>query len=194
MPISEKQLAANRANALKSKGPKTVEGKANSAGNRRVHGFRASDQTLDAEHDEVYEAILSDLVRDFNPEDSFELTQLTAMADAEWRCRRALRNDTGLTSMNFGQMSKTRASLTYTDDPPRDDPDTWNDPDFLARRENRVLGETFSRCSEELLRNANYLAKFRRYYDNAYSKLIVHQDIRRRQEASRSPRSNKPAA
>ena len=45
---TEKQIAANRANALKSKGPKTVEGKANSAGNRRVHGFRASDATIAA--------------------------------------------------------------------------------------------------------------------------------------------------
>jgi len=41
-PLSEKRLAANRANAAHSTGPRTAEGKARSAQNSRKHGFAAS--------------------------------------------------------------------------------------------------------------------------------------------------------
>src|SRR5437879_5386698 len=41
-PISEKQQAANRANAVRSTGPRTPAGKARSAQNARSYGFTAS--------------------------------------------------------------------------------------------------------------------------------------------------------
>ena len=180
---SDKQIAANIANAQKSTGPKTPQGKANSAGNRRTPGFRASDATIRGEQDDEYEAILADLIRDLKPEDSFELDQVTAMAAADWRCRRAFRFDTGFTDVSLAHLRKTRDSIHYPDDPALGDQDVWTDPAFLNRRENRLLGETFDKCGHTLLRNANYIARFRRYYDNAYSKLLIRQESRRRHES-----------
>jgi hypothetical protein len=179
---TDKQIAANQANAQKSTGPKTPQGRANSAGNRRTHGFRASDATIRGEYDEEYDAILADLIHDLKPEDSFERDQVTAMAAADWRCRRAFRFDTGFTDVNLAHLRKTRESIHYPDDPALSDRDLWSDPDFLGRRENRLLGETFDKCGHTLLRNANYIARFRRYYDNAYSKLLIRQESRRRSE------------
>ena len=40
--VSEKQLAANRANAGRSSGPRSPDGKARSAQNARKHGFTAA--------------------------------------------------------------------------------------------------------------------------------------------------------
>src|ERR1035437_9715121 len=41
-PVSDKQLAANRANAARSTGPRSPEGKSRSAQNTRKHGFTAT--------------------------------------------------------------------------------------------------------------------------------------------------------
>src|ERR1039458_5706917 len=41
-PVSQEQLAANRANAAKFTGPRTTQGKARSAQNARKHGFTVS--------------------------------------------------------------------------------------------------------------------------------------------------------
>src|SRR5450755_2142803 len=45
-PISPERLAANRANAAKSTGPKSPAGKTRSARNARKHGFTASTFTV----------------------------------------------------------------------------------------------------------------------------------------------------
>jgi len=71
--VSEKQLAANRANAARSTGPRTPEGKARAALNSRKHGLAASTFTAYRLEDrEELEDLLADAVDFYQPRNSQE--------------------------------------------------------------------------------------------------------------------------
>src|SRR5499425_1840151 len=96
-PISEKQLAANRANAAKSTGPRTPEGKARSAQNARTHGFTASNFAVVRLEDLQEVAHLrTDLIAVYQPINSQELFALERMALSQQAMLRAARLESGL--------------------------------------------------------------------------------------------------
>ena len=97
MRISEKQLAANRANAARSTGPRTDEGKARSAQNARRHGFRASTFTI-VRLEELNEIanLRADLVAVHQPVNSQELFAIERIALAQQSLLRAARFEAGL--------------------------------------------------------------------------------------------------
>ena len=78
MPISEKQHAANCANATKSTGPRTPEGKARSCQNARINGFTFTVVRLD-ELDEIAR-LKHDLLTVYQPVNSQELFALELSA------------------------------------------------------------------------------------------------------------------
>lgn len=87
---TEKQIAANRANAEKSTGPVTPEGKRRSSQNARRHGITAQTTVMTDEdrlkHDEFIARILDDLA----PVGAMELLHATGLAEDSWllsRCR-----------------------------------------------------------------------------------------------------------
>ena len=76
-PVSEKRLAANRANAARSSGPRTPEGKARSAQNARKHGFAATVYTvICAEDPQDVVQLRADLIAVYRPVNSQELFAL----------------------------------------------------------------------------------------------------------------------
>src|SRR5258708_2186032 len=97
MPTSDKQLAANRANAAKSTGPRTPEGKARSAQNACTHRFTASTFAVVRleELDEIAR-LKQDLVAVYQPVNSQELFALEQMALAQHTMLRAYRLESGL--------------------------------------------------------------------------------------------------
>ena len=97
MPISEKQLAANRANATRSTGPRTPEGKARSAQNARSHGFTASSFAV-VRLEELNEVahLRADLIAVYQPANSQELFALERVALAQQAILRATRLESGL--------------------------------------------------------------------------------------------------
>src|SRR5689334_2077142 len=96
-PISEKQLAANRANARCGTGPRTAAGKARSAQNARKHGFTASTFAIVRleELDEV-ERLKEDLIAVYQPVNPQELFAIERIALAQQSLLRAARLETGL--------------------------------------------------------------------------------------------------
>ena len=88
MLISDKQLAANRSNALLSTGPTTTEGKAAVHLNALRHGLRARSILLPGEKPEEYHQLCADLEADWQPQNRTEQLLLEQMAVAQWKLAR----------------------------------------------------------------------------------------------------------
>jgi len=93
--LSPRRLAARRANAQKSTGPRTPEGKAVVSLNALKHGFFAFDTVnpvLDGSaRVEQFNSILDALLEDFQPRSARERILVEEVAACCWRVRRLLR-------------------------------------------------------------------------------------------------------
>ncbi|HEY7117995.1 MAG TPA: hypothetical protein VH475_15515, partial [Tepidisphaeraceae bacterium] len=90
-PLSETRLAANRANALRSTGPKTPEGKARSALNALTHGLRARlDRAtlVPATERDEFALFLEDFRRHLDPQSPLEDLLVERIALLGWKLRR----------------------------------------------------------------------------------------------------------
>lgn len=98
--MSQARLAANRANALKSTGPKTPEGKAASSQNATTHGLTskrlASSAILEGESQEEFDALLTDYTSRFRPADPLETRMVLNIAQLDWQIRRYRRIEESL--------------------------------------------------------------------------------------------------
>ena len=90
-PSSDRRVAANRRNALKSTGPKTPEGKARSAQNARRHGLSANNIVLSCEEKPVYLSMFRAFENYFRPSNEAERSILEELVAAKWQLRRAHR-------------------------------------------------------------------------------------------------------
>lgn len=96
-PVSAKQLAANQANAKKSTGPVTPEGKARSARNSVKHGFASTSFTvLRLEDPDEIARLKADAVAVYQPANSQELAAVERIALAQQIIFRAYRLEAGL--------------------------------------------------------------------------------------------------
>ena len=84
------QIAANQANAQKSTGPTTQEGKAKSAMNRLTHGFASAQSIIPGESHEAFIALLDELLIEHQPASPTEEILVEKMAQTQWLTQRAL--------------------------------------------------------------------------------------------------------
>jgi hypothetical protein len=95
--VSPKQLAANRANAAKSTGPRTAQGKASSSQNARQHGFTASTfAVIRLEDLQEIARLRADLIAVYRPVNSQELFAIERIALTQQAILRASRLESGL--------------------------------------------------------------------------------------------------
>ncbi len=90
MLLTEKRIAANRANSALSTGPKTPEGKARSSQNATRHGLLAAIVTIKPENKAAFESTVQSFVDRIKPADTVETDLVYQLAAASWRIRRAL--------------------------------------------------------------------------------------------------------
>jgi hypothetical protein len=96
-PLSDKLLAANRANAARSTGPRSPEGKARSAQNARKHGFTASTFAVVRLEDlDEVARLRQDAIAVYQPVNSQELFAVERIALAQQALLRVERLHTGL--------------------------------------------------------------------------------------------------
>ena len=97
--LSEKQLTANRANALKSTGPRTPEGRAVSRWNALQHGVLARAVIPPAleqyESRDEFSFLLQTLHEDLAPQSALEEMLVERIASSYWRLARLLRAEAG---------------------------------------------------------------------------------------------------
>ena len=88
---SDSQIRANRANAMKSTGPRSVEGKAVSRFNALKHGMDAASVVLPGEDPAEYQAMVADYEIELQPATPSERFHVDTMIQANWQKQRLLR-------------------------------------------------------------------------------------------------------
>jgi hypothetical protein len=167
--VSEIQLAANRANAAKSTGPRTSGGKARSAQNAPKHGFAASTFAVVRleDLDEVAH-LRADLIAVYQPVNSQELFAIERIALAQQAILRAARLETGLFTTCLNEALDTDGNPTILMNK-----ELAGDGDIeITRAQNRnyLLGEGFHRMvsqSNSWSLAIRYQAQAERHYRRA---------------------------
>ena len=87
---SEKQVEANRRNALRSTGPKTMEGKKVVARNATKHGILSTQVHIDDEEREPYYRFRESMINELGPRGEMESLLVDRIVSTAWRLRRVI--------------------------------------------------------------------------------------------------------
>src|SRR5439155_23138035 len=88
MPVSDRKLAANRANAQQSTGPRSAAGKRVSSRNACSHGLFCQHLVMFGESEQLFAAIRHDFILELAPQNTVELMLVDRIVSATWKLRR----------------------------------------------------------------------------------------------------------
>src|ERR671912_1994791 len=104
---NDKQVQANRRNALKSTGPKTPEGKAAVRLNANKHGLRSQEVLLPGENEEALKELDENLRAELQPVGELENLLVDGIVAAHWRLRRIRRVEAGIFAWElYGELAR----------------------------------------------------------------------------------------
>jgi hypothetical protein len=159
-PVSETQLAANRANAAKSTGPTSEDGKARSSRNSTTHGFSSTSFTVVRLEDiDEVARLRADLIAAYQPVNSQELFALEQLAIRQQAMFRSARFESGLFSACLNESVGPDGSPTF----PLQNELTYGLEISKAQNRNFCLADGFLR----LARHGNGIQLFLRYQAQA---------------------------
>jgi hypothetical protein len=107
--VSEKQVQANRQNALKSTGPRTPEGKSAVRLNALSHGLRSEEILLPGEDGEALTELGDILTTELQPVGALENLLVARITAAAWRLRRLGRVEAGIFAQELYEELAKRA-------------------------------------------------------------------------------------
>ncbi len=164
---TEAQIEANRANAQKSTGPRTPEGKAIVSRNALTHGLLARAGVLPGEDEHEFAAHRQELLQQLRPGAPLEEDLAERIVDLSWRLQRAGRDQ---------ELAYAALYAKYTEDQPQPpQPDAW--PTALGR----MIVEDF--CGAAVLER---LQRYERRIESSYYRALheLRQAVHQRQEAA----------
>src|SRR5438105_1174361 len=157
---TQRQIESARINGVKSRGPKTPEGKRRSSMNSRKHGLTSNTIALDPESDAEFTAAVAGYMANLRPASSEEISLLHQLAASEIRQRQAWAAETA---------AWNRALAVH---------------DGCLATAAKTLAE-----SGELACILRYETRFNRQYHRALKQLLAARDLRLRNEPE-SPASH----
>lgn len=185
---------ANRANAAKSTGPKTPEGKRISRRNALSHGFTATTLLLEGEDKEMFAALRLGLMEELEPESILEMEMADRLIGLVWRSRRIATFEAAILAWmghwsgefyEFSDYEKTRKGVTERIQTFHQGLEFDRNKRSEETNQKLLLGRLLH---EEM--NHNLIAKLSRYESHlltqlrrTYRDLVDRQVWRRRQEA-----------
>jgi hypothetical protein len=86
--VTEAQIIANRRNAQKSTGPRTIEGKAAVSQNAVQHGFSASQDVINSESQADFDQYRDHLLAELDPASPMESMLAERIVGLSWRLKR----------------------------------------------------------------------------------------------------------
>src|SRR6516225_8427201 len=105
---TEKQIAANRENAKKSTGPRTLDGRRKTRRNAFRHGLTAETLVEPVEDRAAYEALRAKINEDYRPATNLERQLVGRLVSLLWRLRRATAIEAGLLALQTDSLQNQR--------------------------------------------------------------------------------------